>query len=191
MKKEQFQTISDKIDVMADKSFLLTEGQWVDKTPWQFIVSQKEPNPALCTAVFNVTTYKGKLLLVQNKTRGWELPGGHIDEGEQLKEALEREVLEETGAVIKNPKIFGHKKISPHQPVPYRDRPGMFYPFPHSYVPYYFAEASEIFDTPLAPDVIGMRAVGLEEAKKLLAVGHNHDEIIEHLVKNKQIHIDK
>lgn len=39
----------------------------------------------------------GNVLLVHDAKRGWELPGGKIDAGENQHEALEREVYEETG----------------------------------------------------------------------------------------------
>lgn len=48
-----------------------------------------------------------KLLLIQRSKKDswepqkWELPGGKIDLGQDLKNALEREVLEETGLYIK------------------------------------------------------------------------------------------
>lgn len=48
---------------------------------------------------------EGKLLVVKNK-RGWDLPGGHVEEGESLLEALSREVMEEACATISSPEIF-------------------------------------------------------------------------------------
>lgn len=40
---------------------------------------------------------------------GAALPGGHIEEGESLHEAVLREVYEETGLRISNPKLVGVK----------------------------------------------------------------------------------
>lgn len=41
------------------------------------------------------------ILLVRHPRRGWEIPGGQVDEGENLLHALEREVREETGVEIR------------------------------------------------------------------------------------------
>ncbi len=52
-----------------------------------------------------------KLLVVKDKfNTGYKLPGGHIDNNESLKEALKREVFEETGVHVKFESILnlGH-----------------------------------------------------------------------------------
>ncbi len=51
------------------------------------------------TRVVCVCRYKGKYVFSYNKKRcGWEIPGGHIEEGESWLEAAKREMYEETGA---------------------------------------------------------------------------------------------
>ena len=40
---------------------------------------------------------EGRVLLVRHRLRGWDIPGGHVEAGEDLLAALQREVAEETG----------------------------------------------------------------------------------------------
>lgn len=53
----------------------------------------------------------GENILVEDKVNssytGVTFPGGHIESGESLAEAMVREVFEETGLTIKNPRLCG------------------------------------------------------------------------------------
>jgi len=45
------------------------------------------------------------ILLVRHYRRGWELPQGRVEEGENLLSALHRELHEETGVAIRAPRL--------------------------------------------------------------------------------------
>jgi len=50
--------------------------------------------------VVMVTKHKGKLVWVRKKgSSSWEVPGGHVENGETPEEAASRELVEETAAI--------------------------------------------------------------------------------------------
>jgi len=50
----------------------------------------------------------GQVLLIQSPRYGdWEFPGGQVEEGETIPHALEREVLEETGIMVRVKSLVG------------------------------------------------------------------------------------
>lgn len=55
----------------------------------------------------------GNRVLLQNRVKndwkGYALPGGHVEAGESFVDAVVREMKEETGLSIKNPRIVGIK----------------------------------------------------------------------------------
>ena len=50
-----------------------------------------------------ITNEKGEVLLVKNHHRSdtYEMPGGQVEEGERLDDAIHREIMEETGVEVK------------------------------------------------------------------------------------------
>jgi 8-oxo-dGTP diphosphatase len=54
-----------------------------------------------------VVDEEGKILLIRGPRRGWEQPGGQVEEGESIQDAVIREVKEETGIDIEVTKFCG------------------------------------------------------------------------------------
>ena len=54
-----------------------------------------------------------KVLLISSKKRGWEIPGGVIEQGEAILDGLKREIFEESGIIAKPVDIAGiYQRIS-------------------------------------------------------------------------------
>ena len=57
----------------------------------------------------------GSRMLLQNRTKndwqGYTLPGGHVEPGESFVDAVIREMKEETGLEIRNPRLAGVKQF--------------------------------------------------------------------------------
>ena len=71
------------------------------------------------TNICMVCDGKGNVL-VQNKKgdrtwHGWNFPGGHVEQGEFVTPSVIREVREETGLTIENPKLCGIKEFQKEQ----------------------------------------------------------------------------
>lgn len=75
--------------------------------------------PATGAVIFDAT--KERVLLIRRTDNGrWSLPGGGMDPGESAHECCGREVLEETGLVVRIGRLIGVYS-SPHRIMKYAD----------------------------------------------------------------------
>ncbi|MEK5038671.1 NUDIX hydrolase [Sporosarcina sp. FSL K6-3457] len=65
------------------------------------------PPKHIVSAATIVLNDQNKILLIKGPRRGWEMPGGQVEEGESLKEAAIRETKEESGIDIEITKFCG------------------------------------------------------------------------------------
>jgi 8-oxo-dGTP diphosphatase len=96
-------------------------------------VSDTVPAPvtSVVAVVFNES---GQLLVVRVRSRGWDLPGGHVEPGESLTDAVVREVAEESGVRLTGSgRLVGYQHL--HIDGPRED--GYKYPHPDAYMPMY------------------------------------------------------
>ncbi|MGP4076579.1 RNA deprotection pyrophosphohydrolase [Halobacillus sp. K22] len=61
--------------------------------------------------VWVICRYNNQWLLTQHKDRGFEFPGGKVEEGETAEEAAVREVMEETGGCVEDLKYVGQYHV--------------------------------------------------------------------------------
>lgn len=75
---------------------------WLNLLAWTRLVT---PRVAACAIVRDAA---GRLLLVRREDNGyWALPGGHLDYGESLAQAVIRETREETGLEVQIERLSG------------------------------------------------------------------------------------
>lgn len=65
------------------------------------------PPKHIVSAATITINQQGEILLIKGPRRGWEIPGGQVEEGESLKEAAVRETKEESGIDIEVTKFCG------------------------------------------------------------------------------------
>jgi 8-oxo-dGTP diphosphatase len=65
------------------------------------------PPKHIVSAATIVLNDQNEILLIKGPRRGWEMPGGQVEEGESLKDAAIRETLEESGIEIEVVKFCG------------------------------------------------------------------------------------
>lgn len=52
-----------------------------------------------------------RLVLARHVDRGWTIPGGHVEAGESVIDAMRREALEEAGVSVGTPTLFAVERI--------------------------------------------------------------------------------
>jgi NADH pyrophosphatase NudC (nudix superfamily) len=149
---------------MIEYEKLIATGNWGENVTWELYDASDFPPVELCTAVMCVAITDGKIVLACSE-RGWGMLGGHIEDGETLDMALHREALEEGGFIIQQYELFAVRRITAK--VQSSQRPGKSYPFPVSYMTYYWATTDGPLQKPTGEEIIESGSFGIDEIGEL------------------------
>lgn len=135
------------------------------------VLSAVLPRRELITSAFALAFLGDRLLMTNLRDRGWDVPGGHVEPGEDPEAAMRREVYEETGARLGVARVLGYDHIRLLGPAP----TGYRYPHPESYQVFFWARIAEL--SPFIPtDEAAERGLfGPEDAPRLAWVQRNSD----------------
>lgn len=148
---ERYQSI---LNIAADMASRYTEVDASEVLPLFFDDSRyKTPNLDVRGAVFE----GDKLLLVQENSGLWTMPGGWADVNTSPAENVEREVLEESGLIVKAKKMVGLYDKLKHEHPP---------EWPHAYKAFFLCERVDgTLKTSIETQAVGF--FGLEELPPL------------------------
>ena len=140
----------------------------------ELLATTKFPPHALITSVHGLLFSQDMILMTYVRKRGWDIPGGHIEEGESLGDALLREVWEETTGEIENLQPLAYQRIELlEQPVSNK------YPFPVSFQQFFIGTIS-ILHAFVPTDEVSERKLFIRKEMEELPWYHEHKQLYEY-----------
>src|SRR6516225_8661656 len=77
----------------------------------QIVLSSLLPERKLVATALALAFAGDRLLMTNLVSRGWDIPGGHVEFGEHPDETVRREVYEETGATLESLHLLGYQRL--------------------------------------------------------------------------------
>ena len=137
----------------------------------QTVLSSRLPSQELVSTALVVAFISDCLLTTNLRSRGWDIPGGHVEPGEHPEETVRREVYEETGATLGSLHLLGYQRLRLLGPQP----TAYGYPYPDCYQVFYLAQVISLDDFLPSPETQGRALFSPLQARTLPWVQHNED----------------
>lgn len=135
------------------------------------VLSSQLPPLELVKTALAVAFMGDHLLMTNLASRGWDIPGGHIEPGEHPEDAVRREVFEETAAELGPLYLLAHQRVRLFGP-----RPDSYpYPYPDSYQVLYTAQVSSLNDFFPTAEALGRSLFPPPEARTQRWVRFNRE----------------
>ena len=132
--------------------------------------TQLPPLELISTAL--VVAFAGdRLLMTELTSRGWDIPGGHVEPGEHPETTVHRETLEETGATLGELHLLGYQRLRLLGPAPTT----YHYPYPDCYQVFYRARVISLADFLPTPEARSRALYPPSEARTLAFVRFMRD----------------
>lgn len=127
-----------------------TDVKWLpENSTLKLYKSQELPELSATKSSFILAFKKDEVMLANVYGRGWDIPGGHIENSETPDESMQRELFEETGASLLIFALIGYSKITINGP-----KPASYpYPYPTSYMPIYWGMIDTITEPSASMEV--------------------------------------
>ena len=120
------------------------------------------PDVDLVTSSLGLIFHEEKLLMVNIRSRGWDIPGGHREAGETPEQTLHRELWEEAAVTLTNVELLAYQKATVLGPEP----AGYRYPYPTSYQLFFVGKIAELPTFIPNEEVADRHLIGVEAARE-------------------------
>jgi 8-oxo-dGTP diphosphatase len=137
----------------------------------QTVLSSHLPSQELVTTALAVAFAGDHLLITNLRSRGWDIPGGHVESGEHPEETVRREVYEETAATLGSLHLLGYQRLRLLGPPPIAYR----YPYPDCYQVFYWAQVISLDDFLPSAETQGRALLSPLQARTLPWVQHDRE----------------
>ncbi len=141
---------SERISMQSKLLETYTNVKWLpENSTFELWQSNELPELNQTKSAFIMAFKNEDIILANVYGRGWDIPGGHIENSETPEEAIHRELFEETGASLLCSSLMGYAKITINSEKP----TGYNYPFPISYMPIYWGMIDTISEPSASMEV--------------------------------------